>query len=256
MSFAHPAFGFGDLWFTQDELNAALLEIHASGHQAAIHALGDRAVEQALNAVATVLDGEANTLRHRIEHNALVRDDMLPRYTEVGVIALLHGSYPVYNTSGAAPPASWQGMEWRYRDLLDQNPGLHFAWHSDMGTPLFAHISPLQHLYSMVTPYEVASDGETVCDTASWVAEKTLSVDEALPMMTIEAAYALFREEEVGSIWPGKYADLIILSGNPTSVDPEGIVDLSVLMTMVGGRAAFCAADYEILCSNVTHPAP
>ncbi|MEN8243128.1 MAG: amidohydrolase family protein [Chloroflexota bacterium] len=53
-----------------------------------------------------------------------------------------------------------------------------------------------------------------------WLADHALTVEEALPMMTIAGAYALFREDEVGSLAPGKLADLLILSGDPLS-DPR-----------------------------------
>lgn len=251
VSFDHPAYGFGSLWFTQDELNSAITEIHENGFQAAIHALGDRAVEQALNAVEFALNGKENTARHRIEHNALVRDDLVGRYGEVGVIPLIFGSYPVCNSPFPPPPADQDGWEWRWRDLVDANLGLPFAWHSDTHVPIFGQISPLQHLFSMVTPFEVSNDGSTVCETAAWVAEKTLSVEEALPMMTINSAYALFRDEEVGSLQPGKFADLIVLSGNPIRVEPEEIIDLQILMTMVGGQAEHCTEGYETLCPEI-----
>jgi predicted amidohydrolase YtcJ len=249
MSFDHPAFGYGDLWFTQDELNQVLSDVQASGHQAAVHALGDRAVEQTLNALEFVLDGRANTFRHRIEHNALVRDDLLPRYGEVGVVPLLFGSYPVCAPDAVPPPEEQDGWEWRWSELIDQNPDLHFAWHSDMHTFLFAQISPLQHLFSLVTPFEVASDGATICDTPAWIGAKTLAVEQALPMMTIEGAYALFQDEAVGSIRPGKLADLLIISGNPLNKDSVEIIDLRILMTMIGGRVEHCEDGYEDLCS-------
>ncbi len=67
-------------------------------------------------------------------------------------------------------------------------------------------------------------------------------------MMTINAAYALFRDEEVGSLVPGKFADLILLSGNPLAVDPEAIPQMEVWLTMVGGRVEFCAPDHESFC--------
>ena len=92
---------------------------------------------------------------------------------------------------------------------------------------------------------EVDADGETICDTPEWLAHKMLTVDQVLPMMTIEAAYALFRDEEVGSLRAGKLADLIILSDNPLTVEPNAIKDLEVSMTMVGGRVAYCAPGYE-----------
>ena len=66
-------------------------------------------------------------------------------------------------------------------------------------------------------------------------------------MMTIEGAYALFREDEVGSLAPGKLADVIVLSGNPLNTH-DGIKDLSVLVTAVGGKTEYCATGKETLC--------
>jgi predicted amidohydrolase YtcJ len=244
-SYDHPVFGYGDLWFTQDELNTITADIHASGYQVAIHALGDRAVEQALNAIEFALDGEPNAPRHRIEHNATVRSDMLPRYGEIGVVTLIFGPYPCGAPTNPSPP-EYQAWEWPWRALLDANPDVHFAWHSD--TPWVGPVAPLSHLYSMVTPYEVGADGVTICDTPAWLTAKTLTVGEVLPMMTIGGAYALFRDEEVGSLEPGKFADMIIVSGDPTTVEPSGLKDLEVWMTMVGGGVEYCAPGHEALC--------
>lgn len=94
----------------------------------------------------------------------------------------------------------------------------------------------------------VHADGETICDTPEWLAHKMLTVEQVLPMMTIEAAYALFRDEEVGSLRTGKLADLIILSGNPLGVAPEAIKDIEVWMTMVGGQVEYWAPGQEALC--------
>jgi hypothetical protein len=66
--------------------------------------------------------------------------------------------------------------------------------------------------------------------------------------MTIESAYSLFREEEVGSLKAGKLADLIILSDNPLEVDYGAMLDIQVFMTMVGGNVEHCAQRHEALC--------
>jgi predicted amidohydrolase YtcJ len=247
VSYDHPVFGYGDLWFTQEELNAIIADIQAAGYQAAIHALGDRAVDQVLNTIELVLNGGPNTPRHRIEHNGVVRDDMLARYAQVDPVALIFGPYPACSPFVEPPPPAYQSWEWRWPDLLAANPGGHFAWHSDRGAALFP-LPPLMHLFSMVTPFEVGVDGETICDTPDWIAHKMLTVEQVLPMMTIEAAYALFRDQEVGSLRAGKLADLIILSDNPLTVEPNAIKDLEGTMTMVGGRVAYCAPGYEALC--------
>jgi len=250
VSYDHPVFGYGDLWFTQQELNAMIADIHASGYQAAIHALGDRAIEQSLNAIEFALDGGPNTPRHRIEHNAVVRPDMLSRYGEIGVVPLIFGAYAICTSGFNPPPEPYQSWEWPWRDLLDANPDVHFAWHSDRGAGRIQQlwpVAPLLHLYSMVSPYE-AEEGGTTCPTPAWLAQKTITVEEALPMMTIEGAYALFRDDEVGSLKAGKFADLIVLSENPLTVEPEAIYGIQVLMTMVDGRGVYSAPGHENLC--------
>jgi len=76
------------------------------------------------------------------------------------------------------------------------------------------------------------------------------SVEEALRIMTIDAAYALFMEDRVGSLKPGKYADLVILSDNPLTIDPDSIIDIEVLLTMVGGQIEYCTPEYAALCPD------
>ena len=85
-------------------------------------------------------------------------------------------------------------------------------------------------------------------DTPDWLAARTITLRQALPMMTTEVAYALFRETEVGSLEAGKLADLLILSENPTTAEPERINEIGVWMTMVGGRVGQCAQGREALC--------
>jgi predicted amidohydrolase YtcJ len=240
-----PGEGLGDLFFTQEELNELVTTIHNSGHQAAIHAIGDRAIEQAQNAIATALDGEPNSLRHRIEHNSVIRPDLMPRYGEIGIIPVLFGPYPLCEPFGPPPPPEYQSWEWPYRALFDANPGLPIAWHGD--DPFFGRIRPLDDLYSLITRNEIGKDGQ-LCEGQAWQDQHTLTATEALKMMTINAAYALARDEEVGMLTPGKYADLLILSDNPLEVDAEAIPQIEVWLTMVGGRVEFCHDSQQALC--------
>ena len=119
------------------------------------------------------------------------------------------------------------------------------AWHGD--DPYSNRVRPLDELYSLITRADVNNEGK-VCPAADWQKMYLITAEEALPMMTVNAAYALFREDEVGSLEPGKYADLIVLSANPITDDPQVILDIEVWMTMVGGRTAYCMAGQEELC--------
>ena len=252
VSFEYPnGVGQGDLYFTQEELNQVVADVQATGYQAAIHALGDRAVEQAQDAIAAALSGQPNTLRHRIEHNAVLRPDMMGRYSEIGIVPLIFGAFPTCAKLGLptkfryAIPVEYQTWEWPWRELLDANPGLPIAWHGD--DPPLPPLDPLIDLYGFVTRREIAEDG-SICEPPDWLAANAITVEEALRMMTMGSAYALFRDEEVGSLAQGKFADVIVLSQDPVTVDPDTIKDIEVLMTMVGGRVEYCAPGHEALC--------
>ncbi len=240
-----PGEGLGDLFFSQEELNKLVSEVQAEGRQVAIHAAGDRAIEQAQNAIAAALNGEPNKYRHRIEHNAIDRPELLPRYGEIGIVPLIFSRYEVCDREGPLPPEEYQSWEWPWREMMEANPGLVIAWHGDYRRS--GRVQPLGDLYGLVTRNDVADDG-TICPGYDWLKPNTLSVGEALPMMTINAAYALFRDDEVGSLEPGKYADLIVLSDNPLAVSPEQIPRMDVWLTMVGGRTAYCATGHESSC--------
>lgn len=104
-----------------------------------------------------------------------------------------------------------------------------------------------------MTRKQAEDDRVTVCDPPEWIQDDTLTVDQALPMMTRESAYALFRDEELGSLAPVKFADLIILSASPLTANPDTLLETRVLMTMVGGKVEFCATGFESLCPTVLH---
>ena len=74
---------------------------------------------------------------------------------------------------------------------------------------------------------------------------------ESLPkvrLLTIAPAYAVSQENVLGSLKVGKFADIVILDRNPLQVEPDELLDLSVLMTMVGGSVEFCREGNEALC--------
>ncbi len=239
--------GKGDLFITADQLAGVVGDAQDAGFQVATHALGDRAIETVLDAYELALDGQENAYRHRIEHNAILRPDLLPRYGEIGVVATIFASYVSCNPFDTpSPPEPYNQWEWAWPSLIEANPDLHIAWHGD--DPYIEPISPVLELYGFVTRKQALDDRTTVCDPPDWIADDTLPVEVALPMMNREAAYALFRDEEVGTLEVGKYADLIILSANPLNVATEEIRDIQLWMTMVGSKVEYCAAGGEALC--------
>jgi len=242
----HPGAGQGDLWFTDKQMNDMVMEANNEGYQVAIHALGDRAVRQAQNAIINANGGPDNPLRNRIEHNYYLSDDLIPRYQEYGILPVIFGQFPTCSVvSGLDRTDYWKVAIARWRELLDANPDLPIAAKSD--TPYMGQEIPLLSLYGLTTMREVAEDG-SICMPPGWLAERTITIEEALPMVTVNAAYVLFRENEVGSLEAGKLADLIVLSGNPLETAPEDLINLEVWMTMIGGKSEYCSAGHQELC--------
>lgn len=252
MSVEYPGGGKGDLFFSQEQLNQMVSEAQTAGFQVALHALGDRAVEQAQNAIAFALNGQPNVYRHRIEHNATIRPDLLPRYGEIGIVPIIFGAYSTcIRSTGESKEfkyilgEEYGAWDWPWRALVDANPGLPIAWQSDY--PIFQTINPLYHMWGMVTRKQVNEDG-SICNPPDWLKAGALEIEEVLPMMTRNSAYALFFENEVGSLETGKFADLVILSDNPLQVESDSLKDISVLVTMIDGKVEYCAAGAQALC--------
>jgi predicted amidohydrolase YtcJ len=75
----------------------------------------------------------------------------------------------------------------------------------------------------------------------AWQLAQRLRVDQALRLFTVDAAYGTFEENSKGTLAPDKYADLVILSEDPTTVPVDSLEDIKVLATLVGGRVEHCA---------------
>jgi len=217
-----------------------------AGYQLLIHAQGDLAVRDAQDAFEEVLDGAPNDLRHRIDHNSIVTPDLRARYSEIGILPVIWGTF--YTCADIAWTDSWKtGIGENWRAMVDANPDLVIAWHGD--DPSLPPISPLLDLASLVTRGEVAEDG-SFCEPEPWLAATAITVEEALPMMTLNAAYALGLEDRIGSITPGKQADFLIVTDDPFEVAPRDLFDVQLMATFVDGHAEFCRPGDEALCAS------
>jgi predicted amidohydrolase YtcJ len=259
VSYEHDLFGNGHLYFTADELADLIRPYDEAGYQVLVHALGDRAVEATLAGLKLVIAESGNPLRHRIDHNAVVRPEVRDDYDDVGAVAVIFGSFGTCAYLGLddrfqfSTPIEYQEWEWPWRDLLDQNPNTVFAWHGDY--PVFSDSGPIANIVGFVTRSQTLEDG-TQCKPEPYHAKHAISVEEALQVMTAGSAYALDRDTEVGSVEVGKLADLVVLSADPRVVPPGALAELTIDMTILDGEVVHCgAAVFDAFCgSDVSEP--
>jgi predicted amidohydrolase YtcJ len=210
----------------QAELDRLVDEIHRMGFQAAIHANGDYEIDMVLNAVASATEGDARDHRHRIEHGSIVNDRILRRMRELGIVLAPH-SY-IYEKGSMIEPYGEKLWPRMFANASTYAYGIPNAANSDH--PVSA-LPPLVRIQSLVT--RTSRQGRT------YGPEQALSVEQALHAYTVGGAYASFEEDVKGSISPGRYADFVVLSTDPRSVEPSTIGEIRVDRVYVAGRLRF-----------------
>ena len=244
-----PELGYGDLFLTPEELDNLCSVANANGYQILMHAQGDAAVNMALDAIETTLAGQPNSLRHRIDHNSFMDPVNMSRYTEVGVPPVIFGHMPTCYESNGNFFTNYFGAEhidWleNWRLMHDENPELPIGWHSDAPNLI---LDPIRHMASYVSRLDIDEDGSW-CTPPDWLAEHAITIEETLKLMTIGAAYALNRDEFIGTLTPGKYADLVFLSENPLIISKTDLFKNQVVGTMSKGQMVYCSKYNSDLC--------
>ena len=198
------------IW-SDDELLNALVAYDALQYQVHLHAIGDAAVKQALDAIEAMQRiNPPWDRRPVIVHAQLVRNEDLSRFAQLGVIANIQPLWcylDPMNKELIAPRIGNERNNQQYRLRSMVKAGAMIAFGSDW--PVTSHI-PMQAISVPVTRTN-AADGVT----DPWVIEQALTMDESLSFYTKNAAYQLFRENEFGALEVGKRAAFLVLDSDP-----------------------------------------
>jgi predicted amidohydrolase YtcJ len=239
---------YGDLYLDEAQLIRAVQTIQDRGYRASFHVMGDAAAAITLNAIETVLDGKSNSIyRHQIQHSSLLSPELIQRYVQLEMISSVPGGINTCDADFYLAAYGEDHYKWAVNRFSLAVLGLHVYAIGDYAQGNPSLLNPFRRLYGLATFQEQRSDG-SVCQPPEWIAKHKISVERALEMLTIEPAYAVSMENYIGSIRPGKYADLIIISDNPLTIDPNRLIDINVLMTMVNGKVGYCASGNDRYC--------
>jgi len=214
---------------TDGRMKAAVADADAHDLQIAIHAIGDRANDEVLK-IYESLPNERQR-RFRIEHAQHLTPALIRRFADDRVIASMQPYHAIDDGRWAETKIGHERARWTYafRSLLDAGATLTFG--SDWTV---APLNPILGIYAAVTRRTI--DGN---NPNGWIPEQKITVEEALRCYTVNNAYAMFREKEIGMIAPGMLADIAVLSRDLFTIPPETIEEVNVEMTIFDGKVIY-----------------
>jgi predicted amidohydrolase YtcJ len=212
----------GKMLLSRQELTASVSQTLALGLQPVIHAMGDKAVDEALTVIEQA--AAASDSRFRMEQAAVLNKELIKRLKSQKVVVTVQPTVIAteFAVWSAATHLGAERAKWLHplKTLLDA--GVKVAAGSD------CPMEPLNPLLGMQEAVQRAS-----------FPEQCLSVEEALRMYTVDAAYCSGEEKIKGSIEEGKLADLTVLSEDPVDVSTDKIKEINVEATVVNGKLVF-----------------
>lgn len=213
----------------RDVLFEKVMAYHKNGYQLAIHGNGDKSIDDILDAFEAAQAAKpVEDPRMILIHAQMARKDQIARMKTLGVTPSFFTAHTWYwgdrhrdifmgpERAAVMSPSKWA-----------QDAGVRFTSHLD--TPV-TPMEPLQAVWSVA--HRITYGGDVLGP------EQRVSVMDALRAVTIDAAWQVFQEDDLGSLEVGKFADLVVLSGNPLD-DPMNMRSLKVMQTLVGGATIF-----------------
>lgn len=221
----------------QSRLERLALQADRAGLQLTVHAIGDEANGYLMDMLERIIakNGERDR-RFRLVHAQVMTDRDIQRAGRMKVVAEVQPYH-------VADDMRWMeeriGHErsrgaYAFRRLWDAGAIVCFGTDSPGTNASRYYLNPMLGLYAAVTRKTLSGQPE-----GGWFPEEKLTVEEAIRAYTLNTAYAAYEEDIKGSITEGKLADIVVLSNNLLTMDPDDIKDVKVLRTIVGGKIVF-----------------
>lgn len=215
----------GQLLYSRKELNRLVARAHKANFRLVMHAMGDKAISMALDAIEKALrEVPRKDHRYRLEHASVLNGELIRRIKDLGIIVSVQPKCVISEF------AMWSAVErlgserarllYPLKTLIKK--GIRIIGGSDC--PM-EPLNPMQGIQAAVT--------------RQYYPEEQITVDEALQMYTTNPAHSSFEDSTKGSIKEGKLADLTVLSDDPRSVPSNEIGDITVNLTIVGGKIVY-----------------
>ncbi|MBI4462868.1 MAG: amidohydrolase, partial [Acidobacteria bacterium] len=231
--FADEPTNRGILLYDPERLKQMVTERDQAGFQITLHAIGDHAIRVTLDAFAAAraANPDRRNARHKIEHVQFIHPEDARRFAELRVIASMQPSHLLSDMRWApallGPERYAEAYPWN--SMLQHSPVLAFGTDYPV-----EDINPFRGLYAAIT-----REFEDGGPAGGWVPEEKISLADAIRAYTWGSAVAEFEESRKGTLAPGTFADLIVLSQDISRLPPREILRTQVVLTIVGGKVIF-----------------
>ena len=218
----------GLLVTTGDHLEDVSRKALAAGFQVGIHAIGDRGGLVALDAMERAFGGPKPEARFRVEHAQVLRLGDVERMSRLGIIASMQPTHATSDMPWAGDRVGERRLAGAYAWRKVLNTGGRLALGSDFPVE---SADPRLGLYAAVTRQDLQGK-----PSGGWLPGERLTREEALRGFTLDAAWSLFLEKEVGSLEAGKRADLVVFARDPMTIPEAEIPKAEIDFTVVDGQ--------------------
>ncbi|MFC1564827.1 amidohydrolase [candidate division KSB1 bacterium] len=215
-----------------EELERRIVDADKLGFQVGIHAIGTKANNWILNAYekAQQVNGIRDS-RHRSEHAQILIMSDIPRFAELGVIASMQPTHCITDKRFAEKRIGLKRCEGAYAWQKLLAAGVHIAFGTDFSVE---PLDPLEGLYGAVTRKDRAGEPGD-----GWFPDQKLSMEKAIELYTLGAAYAEFTEDRKGMLKVGYLGDVVIYNEDLMTIPHDRIMDAKVDYTIVGGKVVY-----------------
>ena len=226
---------YGQLYFSQDELNNAIARFDADNTQVMTHAIGDRAVRSVLDAYQHAIDSNGmRNNKHHISHLQLIHEDDISRFSELKISANFQAAWALpdeWITEINIPELGIERVNRMYPIRSIHDSGGIIVGGSDWAVTT---MNPLIAIETAVTRKDPSNRVQGTLNE-----NERMDLTEILKAYTINAANIMHQGHLTGSIEVGKYADLIILEDNLYEIPHEKIGEVKVMETLLEGETVF-----------------
>jgi predicted amidohydrolase YtcJ len=216
---------------TLQALSKRVREAYRDGYSVAIHAIGDKALTHSLKAIESARKAVPGARRDRVEHVQLFRSSDLPLFRRLGVVASVQ---PVHLFT------DWPTAEKKWGLSRCQNG---YAWKSLLGGKIPLNfgsdapvepINPLLGLQAAVTRQDLHGK-----PSGGWFPEEKITLEDCIKAFTALPAWCSRKERYLGTITPGRWADLTVFSEDLFLVPPDQWSSVEVEMTLINGEIVY-----------------